>query len=223
MLIVPTCQQAALDLVKTGEKVDVEKDRLLERVRVAMAHCKGCICSVQYTSTHTMPLIPTGACSWQTPLAAAANMWFLFTRRHCFPANCLQLLQAHLPSPPHHSLMSLTQFMEWAKCVCNKLIAQGYWSDYIDPCSGLPVSSRPALPCHNQSHQHSSKPAQQPDHYGVVAGILCRRCARPGSCMCMLAVPPASIGSSGVTAAHRHAATGACEPPLWDDCVMGCV
>jgi hypothetical protein len=33
MLIVPTCQQAVLDLVRTGEKVDTEKDRLLERVR----------------------------------------------------------------------------------------------------------------------------------------------------------------------------------------------
>lgn len=33
MLIVPTCQQADYDLVRTGEKVELEKDRLLERVR----------------------------------------------------------------------------------------------------------------------------------------------------------------------------------------------
>jgi hypothetical protein len=32
MLIVPTCQQADYDLVRTGEKIDLEKDRLLERV-----------------------------------------------------------------------------------------------------------------------------------------------------------------------------------------------
>jgi hypothetical protein len=32
MLVVPTCQQADYDLVRTGEKIDTEKDRLLERV-----------------------------------------------------------------------------------------------------------------------------------------------------------------------------------------------
>jgi hypothetical protein len=32
MLVVPTCQQADYDLVRTGEKIDNEKDRLLERV-----------------------------------------------------------------------------------------------------------------------------------------------------------------------------------------------
>lgn len=35
MLIVPTCQQADYDLVRTGEKIDLEKDRLLERVSTA--------------------------------------------------------------------------------------------------------------------------------------------------------------------------------------------
>lgn len=32
LLIVPTCQQADYDLVRTGEKIEGEKDRLLERV-----------------------------------------------------------------------------------------------------------------------------------------------------------------------------------------------
>jgi hypothetical protein len=36
VLIVPTCQQADYDLVRTGEKIDIEKDRLLERVRTAV-------------------------------------------------------------------------------------------------------------------------------------------------------------------------------------------
>jgi hypothetical protein len=36
-------------------------------------------------------------------------------------------------------LLLLLQFMEWSQCVCCKLQAQGYWCDYIDPCSGLPV------------------------------------------------------------------------------------
>lgn len=29
--------------------------------------------------------------------------------------------------------------MEWAGAICKALEAQGHWSDYIDPCSGLPV------------------------------------------------------------------------------------
>jgi hypothetical protein len=36
MLVIPTCQHATLDLVQRGEKVETEKDRLLERVRVCM-------------------------------------------------------------------------------------------------------------------------------------------------------------------------------------------
>lgn len=31
------------------------------------------------------------------------------------------------------------QFVEFAKCVCERLIGQGFWADYIDPCSGLPM------------------------------------------------------------------------------------
>ncbi|KAK3263999.1 hypothetical protein CYMTET_27235 [Cymbomonas tetramitiformis] len=64
MLIVPTCQNSAVDLVKVGEDVENEKDRLLE------------------------------------------------------------------------------VFMEWAKAVCDILISKGYWADYIDPCSGLPMITR---------------------------------------------------------------------------------
>ncbi|KAG1659103.1 hypothetical protein FOA52_013749 [Chlamydomonas sp. UWO 241] len=59
LLIVPTCQRAVTDLVKTGEDVEKEKDELLEK------------------------------------------------------------------------------FMAWAKKVCGSLEGQGFWSDYIDPCSGL--------------------------------------------------------------------------------------
>ena len=45
MLIVPTCQQADYDLVRTGEKIDTEKDRLLERVRPAATACGTCAAS----------------------------------------------------------------------------------------------------------------------------------------------------------------------------------
>ncbi|KAI3429551.1 hypothetical protein D9Q98_005639 [Chlorella vulgaris] len=41
MLVIPTCQQAELDLVRMGEKVEEEKDRLLERfVEFAKVVCE---------------------------------------------------------------------------------------------------------------------------------------------------------------------------------------
>jgi hypothetical protein len=46
---------------------------------------------------------------------------------------------AHLPLNLSFACPAL-QFVEWSKAVCDKLIAQGHWADYIDPCSGLPVS-----------------------------------------------------------------------------------
>jgi len=64
MLIIPTCQNSEVDLVRVGEEVEIEKDRLLER------------------------------------------------------------------------------FCDWAKAVCEKLDKKGFWSDYLDPCSGLPVRTR---------------------------------------------------------------------------------
>ena len=33
----------------------------------------------------------------------------------------------------------LERFMATAKVLCDEFIAAGYWSDYIDPCSGLPM------------------------------------------------------------------------------------
>lgn len=38
MLIIPTCQQAVMDLVQRGEQVEDEKDRLLERFVEFAAH-----------------------------------------------------------------------------------------------------------------------------------------------------------------------------------------
>jgi hypothetical protein len=35
----------------------------------------------------------------------------------------------------------LETFVAWAQRVCAELQAGGYWCDYIDPCSGLPVRS----------------------------------------------------------------------------------
>ena len=33
------------------------------------------------------------------------------------------------------------QFIHWASKICNSLIADGYWSDLIDPMTGEPVRS----------------------------------------------------------------------------------
>ena len=34
------------------------------------------------------------------------------------------------------------QFLEFGEEVCSKIKAQGYWADYIDPCSGLPMLTK---------------------------------------------------------------------------------
>ena len=41
----------------------------------------------------------------------------------------------------HSDQLFLSQFMVFARAVQTTLEAQGYWADYIDPCSGLPVRS----------------------------------------------------------------------------------
>lgn len=48
MLVVPTCQQADYDLVRTGDKIESEKDRLLERVRSSRG------CSTRHVSRQQM-------------------------------------------------------------------------------------------------------------------------------------------------------------------------
>lgn len=36
----------------------------------------------------------------------------------------------------------LNVFMDFARAVCDRVRQAGYWSDYIDPCSGLPMLTR---------------------------------------------------------------------------------
>jgi hypothetical protein len=57
MLVVPTCQQADHDLVRTGEKVDQEKDRLLERVR-GRAHVQPAAASAAAAGGEQVPVCP---------------------------------------------------------------------------------------------------------------------------------------------------------------------
>jgi hypothetical protein len=74
MLIVPTCQQADYDLVRTGEKIDTEKDRLLERVS---SRCDPRLQQQQQQATAT----------------AAGRVWVLAQHWMQQPPPCWNLLQ----------------------------------------------------------------------------------------------------------------------------------
>jgi hypothetical protein len=36
----------------------------------------------------------------------------------------------------------LNVFMDFAHKLCDKIIQAGYWADYVDPCSGLPMLTK---------------------------------------------------------------------------------
>ena len=111
MLAVPTCQHSDVDLVRTGEKIEQEKDRLLERV--------------------------SSSCSDGGQSAPSILRCILL----------LPLLLLHFKTedsmPPSLSIIPPCsmhmQFMDWSKAICELLVSWGFWADYIDPCSGLPV------------------------------------------------------------------------------------
>jgi hypothetical protein len=82
----------------------------------------------------------------------------------------------------------LEEFMEFAKDLCTKISALGYWADYIDPCSGLAMMTPDA-----------NKP------YNEVSGaeyMLGYKCQNAGCCKILLhprwgsAVYPASLFTS---------------------------
>jgi hypothetical protein len=94
LFVIPTCQRSDIDLVRFGDVIEQEKDRLLER------------------------------------------------------------------------------FCEFAKAACDSLAADGYWADYIDPCSGLPMV-----------HKDSTVP------YGEVEGfstLLGYKTSNAGCCKILL-------------------------------------
>lgn len=94
LYIIPTCQRSDLDLVRTGEGIEQEKDRLLER------------------------------------------------------------------------------FCEFAKAACDILAAKGFWADYIDPCSGLPMV-----------HKESTVPYGEVDGFSTLLGY---RTSNAGCCKILL-------------------------------------
>jgi hypothetical protein len=103
VIVIPTMQCSRQDLVQIGDRIEEEKDRLLEQV-----------CSFIWKLNLTYPLTS-------------------FLRRN------------------------VHQFMSFAQDLCKEFIAMGYWADYIDPCSGLAVSTGiqgiennlPILPFHS--------------------------------------------------------------------------
>jgi hypothetical protein len=123
MVAVPTCQRAGVDLVATGEAVDDEKDRLLER------------------------------------------------------------------------------FVAWAVAVCGRLSSAGYWCDYIDPCSGLPMM-----------HKESQTPYSEVEGAALLLGY---RTSNAGCCKVVLhpkwgtSVYPATLFARAPAAAVEEAVRGA--------------
>jgi hypothetical protein len=87
-----------------GQKVEDEKDRLLERV---------------------------GGAAWQrgdAPPLASRRCWSCLDP----PSRDRAMLVPTEQDPP--LLPALLQFVEFAKAVCERLAAAGHWADYIDPC-----------------------------------------------------------------------------------------
>lgn len=41
----------------------------------------------------------------------------------------------------HSCNLSYCQFISFGKHLCEQIRLKGYWADYIDPCSGLPMIS----------------------------------------------------------------------------------
>jgi hypothetical protein len=53
---------------------------------------------------------------------------------------CL-LYSSHLLCHATCSLLHSSKFLDFGKYICQSLRSKGYWADYIDPCSGLPMIS----------------------------------------------------------------------------------
>lgn len=93
LVVISTMQRALVDLVKVGDAVENEKDRLILVVR------------------------------WNV--------------------NDLLYIKAHNEEKSFTYIRCLFfQFFSLAKSLCNTLQQAGFWADYIDPCSGLPVSTK---------------------------------------------------------------------------------
>lgn len=166
-----------------GQKVEDEKDRLLERVSPAQPS-------------------PNLSCEWewQQPSVAVqrAMLVALPTAISAWPAawrftgNKLLML---LPT---------VQFVEFAKVVCDRLAAAGHWADYIDPCRRAlgwlqHAAAGPMLQIclHAQRHRQLALGGAAQEG-GITSGSSYDLCAAPSSTLC-----PSHSSCSGLPMVHR--------------------
>lgn len=95
----------------------------------------------------------------------------------------------------------LEQFVEWAVAVCGRLSSAGYWCDYIDPCSGLPMM-----------HKETQTPYSEVEGLSLLLGY---RTANAGCCKVILhpkwgsSVYPATLFARAPADALKAAIKGA--------------
>jgi hypothetical protein len=100
MLVVPTCQRAAQDLVRTGEAIDVEKDFLLERVRDGTLPPGGATPPPELLTAIANATAVAGVLCVMTPTAATA---VCLSAHHlaCKPVPAQQLLLGSAGNMPY--------------------------------------------------------------------------------------------------------------------------
>jgi hypothetical protein len=113
LLAIPTNQQARHDLVAVGDEIEEEKDRLLNCVR-----------------------------GWKVE---ASWIQVRFGGRKCDTISTRSNQNRDLTRILMFTFsirFMFSQFMEFGDEVCQKIRQAGYWADYIDPCSGLPMLTK---------------------------------------------------------------------------------
>ncbi|GLC38013.1 hypothetical protein PLESTB_000446100 [Pleodorina starrii] len=116
LLVVPTCQHATLDLVKTGENVENEKDRLLERF---MAWAKT-VCDQLTTAGHWADYIDP--CSGLPMIHTDLNMVY-----------------------PEVPALSILMGYQTANAGCCKVLLHPVWGSAVYPASLFTEAPQEAL------------------------------------------------------------------------------
>ena len=78
----------------------------------------------------------TGAGAMDTSAGATGNMVLLALPTNQRAREDLVAVGDHIEAEKDRLL---NVFMEFGADICQKIRARGYWADYIDPCSGLPM------------------------------------------------------------------------------------
>jgi hypothetical protein len=64
--------------------------------------------------------------------------------------------------------------MEFGQAVCAELRARGYWADYIDPCSGLPMLTKDTIKVYSEVDS-----MQTLLHYATMDAGMCKVLLHP--------------------------------------------